>query len=230
MRKLLLFGLLGGIFCAAFALERLFTAPVDESKSADNKARFVVGGGAPRSVPEAAPPIVVDDAAVRAAVAKTRERNTAPVRSGAERGTPDANAARIHEVADKETLWTIAARELGSGARCKELAQWNGLAPDATLRIGTKLRLAPPAAAEKDAAKQPSKAERSADKSGVTDQADPDRTATDRTHTLAKGETLSKLAARYLGDAGRWREIQSLNKIADPANVPEGSVLKIPRR
>ena len=45
---------------------------------------------------------------------------------------------------------------------------------------------------------------------------------------VAKGETLSKIAARYLGDAGRWREIQSLNKITDPAAVVEGSVLTLP--
>jgi nucleoid-associated protein YgaU len=47
-------------------------------------------------------------------------------------------------------------------------------------------------------------------------------------HRIAGGETLSALAAQYLGDAGRWREIASANGIADPLALVPGASLVIP--
>ncbi len=215
MRKLLLFGLLAGVFGLAFGLEHLFTTPRPKEAPAGNKARFVIGGGAPRSVPEESLEIL-DDEPVRTnpagddAKAKTKAREPAKVKE-----PPAADSARFHEVTARETLWTIAEKELGAGTRYRELAAWNGLDADAPLQVGARLRLGPAAATPAPSGPKP------APEAG---------TSGERTHTLAKGETLSKIAARYLGDAGRWREIQSLNKIADPANVPEGIVLKLPAR
>jgi hypothetical protein len=45
---------------------------------------------------------------------------------------------------------------------------------------------------------------------------------------LLEGETLSKLAYEYLGDAGAWREIALLNRIDDPRRVAPGTQLLIP--
>lgn len=56
-------------------------------------------------------------------------------------------------------------------------------------------------------------------------------TAPARTYTVRPGDTLSSIAARQLGDAGRWKEIYSLNKGAigaDPAHLRLGMVLKMP--
>lgn len=233
MRKLLLFGLLAAIFGSAFALEHLFTRPANGPEIPPNKARFVVGGGAPRAVPEESLQVLDDDPVAPPPVnakAKSAGASGAGPQPAGRSDRPDSpvpgpqdparagDTPRFHDVAAKETLWTIAAAELGSGTRYKELASWNGLTADAPLQVGTRLRLAPPAAAadKAAAATPPPKKEKDA--------------ASERTHKLAKGESLSKLAARYLGDANRWREIQSLNKIADPANVPVGSVIKIPQQ
>jgi nucleoid-associated protein YgaU len=51
-----------------------------------------------------------------------------------------------------------------------------------------------------------------------------------RTHTVAKGETLSQIAQKYLGSPAKWREIYEVNKavIADPDRLKLGTVLKIP--
>ncbi|MBM4014520.1 MAG: LysM peptidoglycan-binding domain-containing protein [Planctomycetes bacterium] len=216
MRKLLLFGLLAGVFGLAFGLEQLFTTPRPQEAPAGNKARFVIGGGAPRSVPEESLEIL-DDEPVRTdspredATAKAKEKTREPPK----KEPPAPEAIRFHEVTARETLWTIAEKELGAGTRYRELAAWNGLDAEAPLRVGAKLRLGPGTAVTTEPTTKPAPA------------GDP---AGERTHKLVKGETLSRIAARYLGDAGRWREIQSLNKIADPANVPEGSVLKLPAR
>jgi nucleoid-associated protein YgaU len=54
--------------------------------------------------------------------------------------------------------------------------------------------------------------------------------ATARTYTVVKGDSLSKIAQRLLGDADRWREIHDANRdqIRDPDLIQPGQVLKLP--
>ncbi|TCK22871.1 peptidoglycan-binding protein [Pseudonocardia endophytica] len=47
-------------------------------------------------------------------------------------------------------------------------------------------------------------------------------------HTLAGGDTLAGLAATYLGDPARWRELATENGIVDPIALPSGTTLRIP--
>ncbi len=47
-------------------------------------------------------------------------------------------------------------------------------------------------------------------------------------HVTVRGDTLSGIAAVYLGDAGRWREIAQANAIVDPLTLPPGTNLVIP--
>lgn len=49
-------------------------------------------------------------------------------------------------------------------------------------------------------------------------------------HTVAAGDTLSKLAKRYLGDAGRYMELFNANKgtLSDPNLSKVGQTLTIP--
>jgi nucleoid-associated protein YgaU len=47
-------------------------------------------------------------------------------------------------------------------------------------------------------------------------------------HNLREGETLSKLAYKFLGDSGAWRRIAELNNIEDPRRVFPGLALLIP--
>lgn len=49
-----------------------------------------------------------------------------------------------------------------------------------------------------------------------------------RTYTVVKGDTLQHIAARKLGNANRWKEIASLNKIKDPVHLHTGTKLKLP--
>lgn len=52
--------------------------------------------------------------------------------------------------------------------------------------------------------------------------------APQRTHTVASGDTLSGIAAKYLGSWSRYTEIMTLNGIRDARRVPIGTVLRLP--
>ena len=51
-----------------------------------------------------------------------------------------------------------------------------------------------------------------------------------RTYTVIKGDSLSKIAKQFYGDANRWQRIFEANKdkIKDPDLIYPGQVLKIP--
>jgi nucleoid-associated protein YgaU len=51
-----------------------------------------------------------------------------------------------------------------------------------------------------------------------------------RTHTVKKGESLSKIAKRVYGDAQQWRRIYDANRdiVSDPDLIHPGQVLKLP--
>ncbi|WP_214102577.1 CIS tube protein [Acrocarpospora catenulata] len=49
-------------------------------------------------------------------------------------------------------------------------------------------------------------------------------------HTTTDRDTLAGLAATYLGDPARWREIADANNLLDPLRLPAGRPLVIPER
>jgi nucleoid-associated protein YgaU len=52
-----------------------------------------------------------------------------------------------------------------------------------------------------------------------------------KTYTIAKGDTLSKIAKRELGDANKWRLIYDANKdtIKNPDVIFPGQTIQIPQ-
>lgn len=52
--------------------------------------------------------------------------------------------------------------------------------------------------------------------------------AAPKVHIVVKGDTLSKIAARYLGDANRFPELARLNKIANPNRIFPGQRIRLP--
>ena len=52
----------------------------------------------------------------------------------------------------------------------------------------------------------------------------------ERTHTVQAGDTLSKIAKQYLGNANAYNEIFQLNRdqLSDPDKIKPGQVLKLP--
>lgn len=48
-------------------------------------------------------------------------------------------------------------------------------------------------------------------------------------YTVRRGDTLTSIAARELGDSKRWKEIAKLNNIRNPRNLRVGQVLRMPK-
>lgn len=71
-----------------------------------------------------------------------------------------------------------------------------------------------------------------ADFSGVTSSVDSTAEVVNRTHTVEKGDTLSKIAKEHLGDANAWRQIFDANRdvLEDPDKIYPGQTLKLPDR
>ncbi len=65
--------------------------------------------------------------------------------------------------------------------------------------------------------------------SGVESTA-PTVDASGQTYTVNKGDTLSKIAKKFYGNANRWHEIYDANRdqISDPDEIEPGEILKIP--
>jgi len=70
------------------------------------------------------------------------------------------------------------------------------------------------------------------DFSGVTGGAEnrPDNPQSQRTYTVQRGDSLSKIAKEYYGDANQWHKIHEANrdKIKDPNLIQPGWTLIIP--
>jgi nucleoid-associated protein YgaU len=238
MRKLVLFSLLGGVFGLALLLERFVTRPAVKVDADSDQLSLVIGGGTPRELPEIpdAPPPDAGGGGKKSdprpagrpagggprggSEVVAKERPPSPP-SSPKPEAHDADAPRAdHVVVKGETLMSIAKAELGATARWRDLGKWNGIDDPQQLKIGQKLRLSPPGDAKAQA--QSATAAPTGAKAPVV--------AGERTHKVAKGDTLSRIAALYLGDASRWREIQRLNGIADAANLTEGATLQLPAR
>lgn len=49
-----------------------------------------------------------------------------------------------------------------------------------------------------------------------------------RVHRVQSGETLDRIAARYYGDATRWRPLAAANGVTDPLRLVPGTLLAVP--
>lgn len=130
--------------------------------------------------------------------------------------SPAPAAGRTYVVKSGETLGEIASRELGSFARWNEIARLNGNLDAKKVRAGMKLVL--PADA-----KAPVAAPKSAAKVNGSGEALPGGS-----YVVRSGDTLSGIAAKVLGNEGRWPEIAVLNPGVDPKRLKVGTRLRVP--
>ena len=76
----------------------------------------------------------------------------------------------------------------------------------------------------------PDNKEPKADFSDVEGESSSTAPAAARTHTVVKGDTLSKIAKQYYGSAGQWKRIYEANKdaIKNPDLIYPGQTFTIP--
>ena len=67
---------------------------------------------------------------------------------------------------------------------------------------------------------------------GGADSTEHMRDRPQQTYTVEKGDSLSRIAKRFYGDANAWPSIFEANRdlLDDPARIQPGQVLKIPER
>ena len=100
------------------------------------------------------------------------------------------NAPQRYVVKNGDTLWGIAERYLGKGAKYLELKSLNGLTSD-TIYPGQTLKI-------------------------PTERQSESYT----TYTIQKGDTLWSVARRFLGDGTRYKEIMNLNSLESTTIYP----------
>lgn len=156
------------------------------------------------------------------------DANVAPGAASATRTRPEvvqprrdaaapASSGRTYVVKSGDTLGDIAARELGEFDRWTEIAKLNGNLDPKRMRTGMKLAMpAGGAVAKKASSSQPSASQGSAPAAGGS-------------YVVRRGDTLSAISSRTLGDADRWNEIAKLNPGIDPNRLKVGARLTLPQ-
>lgn len=169
---------------------------------------------------EATPPVAIEPSTP----ADPLSRETAP--SSRDTGF------RLYTVKEGDTLWSIAASQLGDGRRHKELLAANKgrLGNNGQIRVGASLRI-PTEGASKTEPVRTAEA-----KPSKTTKAEPQ--ASNRSskkvtkYQVKSGDTLSKIAAKTLGSASRYDDILLANAdtLKDEDSLEVGMTLDIPAR
>ena len=116
---------------------------------------------------------------------------------------PPSQEYFLHRVQPGETLWKLAQQYLGQGSRYTEIVQLNGLTSD---RIYPGMELKIPGASEEPPVK-------------------PE--ASYQEYTDKRGDSLWKIARKYLGSGSRYTEIIEINGLKSETVHP-GQILKLP--
>lgn len=139
---------------------------------------------------------------------------------------------RLYTVKEGDTLWSIAASQLGDGRRHKELMAANKgrLGNNGQIRVGASLRI-PSEGASKAEPVRTAEA-----KSSKSTKAEPQASSKSgkkvTKYQVKSGDTLSKIAAKTLGSASRYDDILLANAdtLKDEDSLEVGMTLDIPAR
>ena len=120
---------------------------------------------------------------------------------------------REYTVQRGDSLWSIAAEQLGDGSRYTEIMELNGL-NSTEIHPGMQLRLPADTQTPSDPAPD------------TPPESDPESSY--REYTVQRGDSLWGIAAEQLGDGSRYTEIIELNGLTS-TTVDSGQILKLPK-
>ncbi|MCP3916312.1 MAG: LysM peptidoglycan-binding domain-containing protein [bacterium] len=134
---------------------------------------------------------------------------------------PRPSGSRTYVVKAGDSLERIARRELGEGARWRELQALNGGVDPLKLHVGRKLVL--PGGEGQPAPKKPTgpqpKPERKKKSKAATD---------GRIYVVKAGDILGRIAQRELGSSRHWRKILDANPKLNPDRLFVGAKIVLP--
>lgn len=170
---------------------------------------------------EAAAPEQQNNRGVRFAGQQNETPGT--MQTGTEQPRPSGDV--IYHVKPGDTLGEISQRFLGTSTRWRQIVEANpGRIPDPDrLAVGTRIVIPRATPASTDAVQ------------GTGEPVEIRRVRGETVYgeyTVRSGETLSELAQRFLGSAGKWRELYQLNRdrISNPDRLKPGTVIRVPHR
>lgn len=123
--------------------------------------------------------------------------------------SPEPGTYITHTVVKGDTPWGLAVKYLSSGLRYKDIMAWNGLAENANIYVGQKLKIYT---------------------KGEPEYTPPEPESDFFEYTVVKGDTPWALAVKHLGKGSRYTEIMKASGLANNATIYVGQVLKIPMK
>ena len=152
--------------------------------------------------------------------------NSVPLKSSATEPAPLASSTKpvavepkltSYTIANGDSLWKIAVKQYGDSniqEHVDAIVAANPTLDADNLKVGAKINLPPK---QTSVNRLPAKEQAKLLDNGL--------------YEVKKGDTLSSIAKKQLGDANRWREIYDLNRehIADPSMLFTGTQLRLPK-
>lgn len=141
-----------------------------------------------------------------------------------------SGSSKSYAVKQGDTLWVIAQKELGNGARWAVIARANPNVDPNNLRVGQKLIIPAASSSSASANSLPHSSSSSAANTAATTSGASGGGG--KTIIVAEGDTLWSIAEAQLGDGAKWKLIFNANRgiLSAPDDVQAGQKLVIPTR
>ena len=136
----------------------------------------------------------------------------------------------VHTIEKGETLWSISEKYFNNGTGWKKIAEANNISSPTKLEVGQQLTIPTAEATTATPVETPQETVSPTPKGQITEEAASTTNAiTGASYTVAKGDSLWKIAVRAYGDGYKWSEIAKENHLTHPNVIHSGNILILPR-